>query len=83
MPNPDAIFPVEIDTSRLNATLESLREALVGQGKDVSTILVDEQRKLTRTIVNFTAPIPSTNARWPSTNSALPFALREPRFWNS
>src|SRR6266496_2484547 len=59
----DQMFPVEVDTSRLNMVLHDLRAALIGQGKDVSKILVDEQRMLTRTIVNFTPPIPSKQAK--------------------
>jgi hypothetical protein len=57
------MFPVEIDTRKLNEVLHDLREALIGQGKDVSTILQDEHRRLTRTIVNFTPPIPSKGAQ--------------------
>ncbi len=59
----DQIISVDVDTSRLNAVLVDLREALIGQGQDISTILVDEQRLLTRTIVNFTPPIPAKQAR--------------------
>ena len=59
----DQIISVDVDTSRLNVVLTGLREALIGQDKDVSRILVDEQRLLTRTIVNFTPPIPSKQAR--------------------
>lgn len=60
----DQTFTVEIDTSRLNQVLDGLRSALIGKGKDVSTILVDEHRRLTRTIVNFTPPLPKANAKW-------------------
>src|SRR5947207_7817995 len=59
----DQIISVDVDTSRLNVVLSDLQKALIGQGKDVSTILKDEQRLLTRTIVNFTPPIPAKQAR--------------------
>jgi len=61
--SPDQMISVDVDTSRLSTVLFGLETALLGQGKDVSTILVDEQRMLTRTIVNFTPPIPVKQAR--------------------
>ncbi len=63
MPNLDQMFSVSMDTSKLNVVLNDLRTALIGQGKDISTILQDEHRRLTRTIVNFTPPLPSRGAR--------------------
>jgi hypothetical protein len=47
----------EFDMRKMVVALDSLQEALMGDGKDVSNLLVDEQRRLTRTIVNFTPPI--------------------------
>lgn len=49
----------KIDTTALNEKLNSLHDALLGAGKDVSTIVKDEARRLTRTIVNFIPPIKS------------------------
>src|SRR6266550_3819306 len=63
MPSSDQMISVDVDTSRLSTVLFGLETALLGQGKDVSTILVDEQRLLTRTIVNFTPPLPAKQAR--------------------
>ncbi len=63
MPNPDQIIHVEVDSDGLNRVLGDLREALLGQGKDVSTILVSEHRALIRTICNFTPPMPRSQAK--------------------
>ncbi len=63
MPSPDQIITVDVDTSKFEAALEAVANALVGDGKDVQNLLVDEHRKLTRTIVNFTPPIPASGAR--------------------
>lgn len=49
---------VTIDDTRLNAAMDGLYNALVGDGKDVTNLLVSEHRKLARTIANFTPPSP-------------------------
>jgi hypothetical protein len=45
-----------IDTSRAEAALLSLREAMIGKGMDAVNLLRDEAKLLTRTIVNFVPP---------------------------
>ncbi len=57
------MLTADIDTTRFNTVMESLHDALIGQGKDVSTLLRDEHKRLTRTIVNFTAPTPASGAK--------------------
>lgn len=63
MPTSDKMVPVEIDTSKLNVVLNDLREAMIGNGEDVSKLLQQEHKLLTRTIVNFTPPLPATGAK--------------------
>ncbi len=63
MRSPDQIVTVDIDTTKFQAAIEAVANALVGDGKDVQNLLVDEHRRLTRTIVNFTAPTPASGAR--------------------
>ncbi len=57
------MLTADIDTTRFNDVMGSLHDALIGQGKDVSTLLKDEHKRLTRTIINFTPPIPATGAK--------------------
>jgi hypothetical protein len=47
-----------IDTSKLDAKIDSLRSALIGAGRpgDAATIVADESRKLAKQIVGFTPP---------------------------
>lgn len=47
----------KIDTGRLILGLDSLRDALIGNGQDASTVVEDEARRLARTIVAFVPPI--------------------------
>ena len=54
---------VTLDSTVMNQALRSLSDAMLGAGKDITTLLVDEHRRLTRTIVNFTAPMPRSGAR--------------------
>jgi hypothetical protein len=46
-----------IDTSRAQQQLEALHDAMVGKGMDASSVVRDELRFLSRTIVNFTPPL--------------------------
>jgi hypothetical protein len=52
-----------LTSERLTEAMESLREAMIGAGKDCANILRDEHKMLTRTIVNFTAPTPAAGAK--------------------
>jgi hypothetical protein len=45
-----------IDTSRAEAALWSLREAMLGHGQDAINLLRDESKLLSRTITNFVPP---------------------------
>lgn len=49
-------FQGTIDTSRAEAALWSLREAMVGKGQDAANLLRDETKLLVRTITNFVPP---------------------------
>lgn len=63
----------KIDTSILNQRMASLYDALLGSGQDVSTIVVDESRRLARTLVNFVPPIKS---KWGNPKKSGEMAIR-------
>lgn len=59
---------LKIDTDKVVLGLDSLRDALFGQGQDASNVVQDEARLLGRTIVAFTPPLGS-NARQQGENA--------------
>jgi hypothetical protein len=61
-----------VDDSRLHAALDGLRSAMLGAGKDISALLVGQQKMLAKTIVNFTPPIVSRAARSAAHESGEP-----------
>jgi len=63
------MLTIHVDSQRLNGALDGLRQAMIGRGQDISNILVQEQKLLAITIVNFTPPSAgqsTTSAKMPS-----------------
>jgi len=54
---------VTIDASGFNRVMLGLYDAMLGQGKDIANLLKDQHRLLTKTIVNFTPPLPARGAQ--------------------
>src|SRR5437762_13224674 len=56
-------FSISLDSTRLDSALNSLRETMLGSGKDITNLLEDEQRRLARAIVNVCPPGPGSGAK--------------------
>src|SRR6266496_3914455 len=56
-------FSISLDSTKLDRALHSLRETMLGRGQDITNLLIDEQRRLARAIVNVCPPGPGSGAK--------------------